>query len=111
MKKEKLNYSKIKRQIRTRSKIYGTVKRPRLSVHKTNTCLFAQIIDDSSAKTLIGLKVKGKNIKSATDIGQQILESVRSKKITNMVFDRGRYRYHGVVKKIAETVREGGIKL
>jgi large subunit ribosomal protein L18 len=96
----------------------GTPERPRLAVYKSHRHLYAQLIDDLSGHTLASAstldkelrdKVKGSNIKSAQAVGALIAERARKRGIEKVVFDRGGYPYHGVVKALAESAREGGL--
>jgi len=107
---------KIKRQIRTRSKIKGTEIRPRLSVYKSNRFIYAQLINDETKKTIIGVSEKhlkeavvGK-IARAKAVGILLAKKAINKKIKKVVFDRGSYAYHGRINGIAEGVREGGLE-
>ncbi|MDO8583462.1 MAG: 50S ribosomal protein L18 [bacterium] len=107
---------KIKRQIRTRSKIRGTEERPRLSVYKSNRFMYAQLIDDVARKTIVGVsekhlteKVVGKSAKSKA-VGVLLAKKAMDKKIKKVVFDRGSYTYHGRISSIAEGAREGGLE-
>ena len=106
-----------RRHKRVRTKIYGTADIPRLAVSKSNRNLIAQIIDDEKAETLVfvstldkEIKVKGKNKEAGKAIGKLIAERAKAKKITKVVFDRGGFIYHGVVKEIAEAAREAGLE-
>jgi large subunit ribosomal protein L18 len=107
---------KIKRQIRTRSKIKGTMDRPRLSVHKTNRFIYAQLIDDVGRKTIVGVSEKhlkeipvGK-IAKAKAVGILLAKKAIEKKIKKIIFDRGSYTYHGRITGIAQGAREGGLE-
>ncbi len=110
------NKQKIKRQIRTRSKIRGTETRPRLSVFKSNRFIYAQLINDEARKTIIGVSEKhlketipGK-IARAKAVGALLAKKAIDKKIKKIVFDRGSYAYHGRVSSIAQGAREGGLE-
>lgn len=115
-----MKFSKAKarklRHFRVRNKISGTTEKPRLNVFKSNTGFYAQIIDDSKGITLVSsssaqLKLKnGSNIEAAKAVGKDIAEKAKAKKISNVVFDRGGYLFHGKVKAFAETAKENGIK-
>jgi large subunit ribosomal protein L18 len=98
-----------KRVARIRAKVRGSEKRPRLSVYRSNQKLTVQIIDDEKKYTMFSVQGEGKNIASAKKLGVAIVTKAKAKNIASMVFDRGGYKYHGVVKQIADTVREGGI--
>jgi len=107
-----------KRKKRVRGKIKGTGKVPRLTVHRSNTCTSAQIIDDEKGITLLGLKtnqldkskVKGKTkTETAYILGEEIASKAKTLKIKKVVFDRSGYKYHGRVKAVAEGARKGGL--
>jgi large subunit ribosomal protein L18 len=103
-----------KRQIRIRKKISGTAEKPRLSVFRSNKYLYVQLIDDLAQKTLIAANTvkeeKGDNKEAAKWVGKSIAEKAIKVNINNVVFDRSGYRYHGVIKEIADAAREGGLK-
>lgn len=107
-----------KRKIRTRSKISGTAKKPRMSVHRSHMHMYVQFIDDVSGKTLLGLSDKhgeGKDAKmpkteKAKALGILAAHKAAEQKITTVVFDRGSYAFHGRVKAVAQGAREGGLK-
>ena len=101
---------------RVRTKISGTATCPRLCVFRSNTNLYAQIIDDEVAKTLVSastldkeVKTKHSNIEAAKEVGTLIAKRAIEKNIKNVVFDRGGYIYHGVIKELAEAAREAGL--
>lgn len=103
-------------QLRIRKKITGTAARPRISVFRSNTQIYAQIIDDVAGKTLVAassLELKGaKEPKAsiAVKVGKALAEKAIAAGIADVVFDRGGYLYHGRVKALAEGAREGGLK-
>jgi len=104
---------RIKRSIR--NKISGTSQRPRLTIFRSNTGIYAQIIDDSVAKTLLSassleLKEKSFNVALAKEVGKLIAKKAIENNINEIVFDRNGYLYHGKVKALAEGAREGGLK-
>jgi len=106
-----------RRHIRIRKKISGTAESPRLAVCKSNRNIIAQIIDDTKGKTLVYVSTLDKEIKTknssksaAKEVGALIAKRAIENKIENVVFDRGGYIYHGVVKELAEAAREGGLK-
>ena len=106
-----------RRHKRVRTKISGTAERPRLAVSKTNKNIIAQIIDDTSATTLAyvstldkDVKTKACNIEAAKEVGTLIAKKALAKNIDTVVFDRGGYIYHGIVKELAEAARAGGLK-
>ena len=111
LKKNKIRFQRGKR---VDKKTRAVSNRPRLSVYRTNTCISAQIIDDVKGVTLCfasskGLKTKGTKSDLAKEVGKTIAEKAKEKKIAEIVFDRGRYAYHGRVKALAEGAREGGL--
>lgn len=111
-----MNQDRILRKTRrVRRKIIGTKEMPRLSVFRSNKFIYAQIIDDSLAKTLLGVSqkhlkdVSGNKIDMAKAVGVLIAKEAAAKKISKVVFDRGAYIYKGRVKALAEGAREGGL--
>jgi large subunit ribosomal protein L18 len=94
-----------RRQAKIRATISGTTERPRLSVFKSNTQIYAQLIDDTKGETLAS--AKGTDPKK---VGMDIAKSALEKKVETVVFDRGGYVYTGKVKAVAEGAREGGLK-
>ena len=114
--KESRNDLRKKRHARVRNKISGTAECPRLNVFRSNTQIFAQIIDDVKGVTLassssVELKIKnGGNVEGAKLVGKDIAEKAKKLKIKNVVFDRGGYLYHGRVKALAEAARENGLE-
>ena len=108
---------RIKRHARVRGKISGTAERPRLCVFRSESNIYAQIIDDVAGNTLVaasrvekGFEGNGGNVEAAKKIGAAIAERALQKGIEEVVFDRGGYIYHGRVKALAEGAREGGLK-
>lgn len=106
-----------RRHARVRTKISGTSECPRLAVFRSNTNLYAQIIDDTKGTTLVQastldkeVKTKHSNKEAAKEVGALIAKRALAKKIENVVYDRGGYVYHGVVKELAESAREAGLK-
>ena len=115
-KKDK-NAARLKRHIRVRAKISGTAERPRLSVFRSESNIYAQIIDDVAGNTLVaassvekGFEGNGGNIEAAKKVGAMIAERALQKGIEEIVFDRGGYVYHGRVQALAEGAREAGLK-
>jgi large subunit ribosomal protein L18 len=106
----------IKRKARVRSKISGSKDRPRLSVFRSNKEIYAQIIDDSSARTLVSASSKEKippgKTKSdrAFAVGELIAEKAKKAKVKKVVFDKSGYKFHGRVKALAEGARKGGLE-
>ena len=106
-----------RRHIRVRTKISGTAERPRLCVYRSNTNLYAQIIDDVAGNTIVScstldkdVKTKHANKEAAKEVGTLIAKKAIEKNIKTVVFDRGGYIYHGVVKELAEAAREAGLE-
>ena len=106
-----------RRHIRVRRKISGTPECPRLCVYRSNSNIYAQIIDDVAGNTLVSVstldkevKTKHANKEAAKEVGTLIAKKAASKKIKQVVFDRGGYIYHGVVKELAEAAREAGLE-
>ena len=115
-KKDK-NAARLKRHIRVRSKISGTTERPRLAVYRSNANIYAQIIDDTKGVTLCSASTVeasfegiGSNKEAAKKVGMKIAEKALAAGITEVVFDRGGYGYHGRVSELAAGAREGGLK-
>jgi len=112
------NKARQKRHLRIRQTLVGTEARPRLNVFRSNTNIYAQVIDDKSGKTLCSassldkeLKLtNGSNIEAAKAVGALIAKKALAAKIETVVFDRGGYLYHGRVKALAEAAREAGLK-
>lgn len=106
--------SRAKRRLRIRAKISGTATLPRLSVFRSNKNIFAQLIDDATGITLVessSLKSgKAGNVDQAKAVGQDLAKKAKAKKITEVVFDRGGYLYHGRVKALADAAREAGLQ-
>lgn len=105
-----------KRKLRVRSSIHGSSDKPRLSVFKSNLHLHAQLIDDEKRITLASASTLSeefgkKNKASAKQIGKKIAELAKAKEIKKVVFDRGPYKFHGVVAALAEGAREGGLEV
>ena len=106
------NKARLKRHKRVRAHISGTAARPRLAVYRSNANISAQIIDDEAGKTLVSASTYGKahegnggNKEAAREVGKAVAMG-----ITEVVFDRGGYLYHGRVSELAEGAREGGLK-
>jgi large subunit ribosomal protein L18 len=102
------------RKNRVRTKVQGTASRPRLAVFRSLKDTYAQVVDDETGTTLCSsssLKSKkGNKSEQAKEVGVDIAKKAQEKKITEVVFDRAGYRYHGRVKAVAEAAREGGLK-
>ena len=106
------------RHRRVRKKVVGTLEQPRLCVFRSLRAIYAQVIDDSTGRTLAaassmetssGAPASPKSAASAT-VGKTVAERALAQGITQVVFDRGGYKYHGRVKALAEAAREGGLK-
>ena len=113
--------ARLRRKKRVRKKIKGTPEVPRLSVFKSARHIYAQVIDDTSAKTLIEasslskdlrpqIEDKGGNSKGAAIVGEQIAKRALEKGISRVVFDRSGFLYHGRIRVLAEAAREHGLK-
>ena len=116
IKKVNRNEERKRRHVRVRTKISGTPECPRLCVFRSNNNIYAQIIDDVAANTLTQastldkeIKIKHANKEAAKEVGALIAKRALEKNIKEVVFDRGGYIYHGVVKELAEAAREGGL--
>ena len=115
-KKDK-NAQRLKRHLRVRAKVSGTTERPRLAVYRSNANIYAQIIDDIKGVTLCSASTVekdfegiGSNKEAAKQVGKKIAEKALAAGITEVVFDRGGYIYHGRVSELAAGAREGGLK-
>ena len=117
VKKTDRKMERARRHLRVRRKISGTAERPRLCVYRSNANLYVQVIDDVAGNTLVSastldkeVKTKHANKEAAKELGLLIAKRAADKKIKTVVFDRGGYVYHGVVKELAEAAREGGLE-
>jgi large subunit ribosomal protein L18 len=106
-----------KRQSRTRFRLATHGTRPRLSVFRSGKHIYAQVIDDTTAATLASAstnekeaKSKGYNVEAAGNVGKKIAERAKAAGVTQVMFDRGGYIYHGRIKALAEAAREGGLE-
>lgn len=105
-----------RRAIRVRAKIRGTEERPRLTVFRSQTHIYAQVINDEVGKTIaaasdLNVDTKGKKpVEVAAMIGAAVAEKAKAAGVTKVVFDRGSYLYHGRVKAVAEAAREAGLE-
>jgi large subunit ribosomal protein L18 len=116
--KKRARRDKIRRRIR--SSVRGTSERPRLSVFKSNKHIYAQLVNDFQADTLAAASTANTEMKdqlqdktrqeAAKIVGEKLAEKAQSEDIKQVVFDRSGYKYHGVVKALAEGVREGGLE-
>jgi large subunit ribosomal protein L18 len=115
-----INTARLNRKERIRKKVSGTVERPRLSVYKSLKHLHAQVIDDSTGKTLVHASTVSKELKgklgdgdkkaAAKQVGLLIAEKCKAQKIEKVVFDRNGFPYHGRIAAIADGAREGGLQ-
>ena len=108
---------RLKRHVRVRGKISGTPCRPRLNVFRSNANIYAQIIDDVNGVTLVSASTVEKEFEGATGnceaakkVGTVLAERAKAKGITQVIFDRGGYVYHGRVAAVADGAREGGLE-
>ncbi len=104
---------RIKAHIRTN--ICGTTERPRLTVFRSNSQIYAQVIDDTKGKTLasassLGIKDKITKTEKAAQVGKALAEAAKKAGVEAVVFDRNGYLYHGRVKQLADAAREAGLK-
>jgi large subunit ribosomal protein L18 len=117
IKKPDSNKARLKRHYRIRNKVSGTALCPRLNVFRSAKHIYAQVIDDVSGKTLAsassmdkGFEGAGGNKDAAKKVGLAIAEKAKKAGVSDVIFDRGGYIYHGRVKELAEGAREGGLK-
>ncbi|MGM9540519.1 50S ribosomal protein L18 [Anaerovibrio sp.] len=115
--KEDKNKARQKRHLRVRNHISGTAERPRLNVFRSLSNIYAQVIDDVNGVTLVSASTKDKdfqnyggNVEAAKAVGEAIAKRSLEKGISEVVFDRGGYVYHGRVAALAEAAREAGLK-
>ncbi len=111
------NKARLRRHMRVRGKISGTAARPRLNVFRSSKHIYAQLIDDVAGKTLAaassmdkGFELSGGNAEGAAAVGKAIAAVAGKNGISEVVFDRSGYLYHGRIKALAEGAREGGLK-
>ena len=96
-----------------RKKVSGTSERPRLAIFRSNKEIYAQVIDDVSGTTLASassVKAKGTKVEQANIVGKLIADNSKKAGVSNVVFDRGGFLYHGRVKALADSARESGLK-
>ena len=115
--KEDKNKARQKRHLRVRNHISGTAERPRLNVFRSLSNIYAQVIDDVKGVTLVSASTKDKdfqnyggNVEAAKAIGEAVAKRAIEKGITEVVFDRGGYVYHGRVQALADAAREAGLQ-
>ncbi len=112
-------HARLRRHLRVRKKIHGTAERPRLSVYRSLSHIYAQVIDDDAGHTLAAAsdlekeahsRANGKRkVDTAKQVGELLAQRARERGVSNVVFDRGGYKFHGRVKALAEAAREGGL--
>ena len=120
LKKVDKNAKRLQRHKRVRKKIAGTTQRPRLCIFRSSNNIYAQIIDDTNRVTLVAASSLEADVKGAVNhtgnkeaaklVGQLVAKKAVEKGITEVVFDRGGYLYHGRIKELAEAAREAGLK-
>ncbi len=111
--------ARLKRQARVRKKVRGSSERPRLSVFRSSKHIYAQIIEDTSGKTLVAASTLSKdnaltncgNVEAAKAVGSAIAQRALEQNISDVVFDRNGFLYQGRVQALAEAAREAGLKL
>ncbi|HEY0907868.1 MAG TPA: 50S ribosomal protein L18 [Candidatus Paceibacterota bacterium] len=104
---------RVRRHVKIRTKVSGTATMPRLAVFRSNKFMYAQLIDDVAAKTLVSassLESKGKKSEAAFAVGKEIAKKALALKVETVIFDRGGFGYKGRVKALADGAREGGLK-
>ena len=111
------NQARLHRHVRVRGKISGTEQCPRLNVYRSRSHIYAQVIDDVKGVTIAAASsvekdfgMTGGNKEAAKKVGEMIAKRAADKGVSEVVFDRGGYIYHGRVKELAEGAREGGLK-
>jgi large subunit ribosomal protein L18 len=109
--------ARLRRHRRVRGKIRGTADRPRLLVFRSNRGIFAQLVDDDAGRTLAAASWKGlpasftgDKTEQAAEVGKRLAAAAKEAGVENVVFDRGGYLYHGRVKALADSAREGGLR-
>lgn len=117
---KKIREARLRRHRRVRSKVVGTTERPRLNVFRSLRHMYAQIIDDSAGHTMVSASTMDSEVSTQCEgrhkseqariVGRVLAERALAKGVTQVVFDRGGYQYHGRVKELAEGAREGGLQ-
>jgi large subunit ribosomal protein L18 len=107
--------NRLKRHKRVRVHVVGTPERPRLAVFRSLNHLYAQLIDDTSSRTLgaastVELKAKGNSVAQAAEVGKAIAAKAKAAGVSSVVFDRGGFLYHGRIKAMADAAREAGLE-
>ncbi|MBI2514996.1 50S ribosomal protein L18 [Candidatus Wolfebacteria bacterium] len=119
MNQKLLNQIRLRRKKRARAKFFGTSQKPRLSVFRSNRETYAQLIDDGKRETIVAASTRKMTAKSkdrrksslAEAMGEVIAKKGIEKGIKKIIFDRGKYKYHGRVRAVAEGARKGGLEL
>lgn len=117
--KEDRNLARKRRHLRVRNRITGTAERPRLNVYRSNKHIYAQVIDDVTGKTLVQASTldkdlaavtSGGNVDAAKAVGELVAKRALEQGVSNVVFDRGGYLYHGRIQALADAAREAGLQ-
>ncbi len=119
MKPKAKRQHRLSRHKRVRAKILGSAKRPRIAVFKSNRHVFVQFVDDTSGKTILSSKIisakkskiKGTKTTQAGSIGEMLAGKAKELGISEAVFDRGGFKFHGRIKAVADGLKKGGIKI
>ena len=116
----KKRISRARRVLRVRKGVRGSATKPRLSVAKSNCHLYVQLIDDEQGRTLAGVGTLSKDNKAtpynkkskdaARHLGEQIAAKAKEKNVSEVVFDRGRFKYHGIIAEVADGARKAGLR-
>ena len=105
---------RFQRHLRVRKKVVGTSERPRLVVYRSLKHIYAQVVDDSTGRTLAAASDlgvgEGKKAARSSEVGKQLAARAKEAGVTRVIFDRAGYRYHGRVKAVADGAREGGLE-
>jgi large subunit ribosomal protein L18 len=104
---------RYRRHLRVRKRVSGTAERPRLVVFRSLKHIYAQLVDDTTSRTLATVsdqKLTGKKSEKSTEVGKLIAQKAKDAGVSSVVFDRAGYRYHGRVKAVADGAREGGLE-
>jgi len=104
---------RYRRHLRVRKKVTGTTERPRLVIFRSLKHIYAQLVDDTTSRTLMTVSshdIEGKKTEKSTEVGKRIAARAKEAGISRVVFDRAGYRYHGRVKALADGAREGGLE-
>jgi len=117
MNNKRLEARRVRVKQRIRKKVFGTASRPRLTVYRSNTAIYAQIIDDTKGVTLVSassrvktlVEQKATKVEKSHQVGKLLAEKAQAAGISAVVFDRNGYKYHGRVKSLADGAREGGL--